>query len=484
MPFTHIRRLLPFFLLFIVCRNASGQDFDKSPWLADFIQLKQELASHYANLDWAVAARGLDLKQLSERTETLLQQAKNEAEAKKAFETFLNAFGDGHLTIQWAKKAAPATPPDTATAPVELCTRLRFQSVNLASRIPFTLLKSYTEIKNDDSKYFSIGVLKIGSRNVGIIRIGVFSEYLYPDLCEIVAKEMQLSNAAQCNEACEERIALRAANILSAALARQVEVLKSQKINLLVVDITGNGGGTNWTEAAARMLTSKRLQSPRQEFIRHEHWTRQLKNRLAVVEGDLSTASATHRHQLQKAAEKLKMAITQSEQPCDRSVVWENGKPACNLVVDTPRLYPQSILGYAAPGALPALPSSNYLFYPSRYVYKEGVYTGKLVVLVDANTWSSAEYFTAMLKDNDAATIIGQPTGGAGCGYTNGGIPAVLKHSGANVKIPDCVRLRADGTNEVEGITPDLIVPWRYTDNGYQRVTRVAEVLVRYMGDH
>jgi C-terminal processing protease CtpA/Prc len=36
---------------------------------------------------------------------------------------------------------------------------------------------------------------------------------------------------------------------------------------------------------------------------------------------------------------------------------------------------------------------------------------------------SAAEYFAAILKDNKAATIIGELTGGAGCGSTNGGIP-------------------------------------------------------------
>ncbi len=99
------------------------------------------------------------------------------------------------------------------------------------------------------------------------------------------------------------------------------------------------------------------------------------------------------------------------------------------------------------------------------------------MILVNQGTGSSAEYFTAMLRDNSAATIIGEPTEGSGWGYTNRGIPTFLKNSGARVKIPDCVRLRADGSNEVAGITPDILIPWRTNDSRYQRVSRVFDVL-------
>ena len=49
---------------------------------------------------------------------------------------------------------------------------------------------------------------------------------------------------------------------------------------------------------------------------------------------------------------------------------------------------------------------------------------------------------------------------GVGCGYTNGGNPTTLKHSGLVIRMPDCVRLRADGGNEFKGIRPDYPVAW------------------------
>jgi hypothetical protein len=65
--------------------------------------LKREMSDHYANLEWAIEHRGLDLKQLSERTETRLRQARNDQKAHEAVESCLGDFGDGHLIIKGSK---------------------------------------------------------------------------------------------------------------------------------------------------------------------------------------------------------------------------------------------------------------------------------------------------------------------------------------------------------------------------------------------
>ena len=461
---------------------ARAQDFKSDAWLEDFAQLKREMSAQYANLDWAIENRGLDLKQLSEQTEARLLQARNEAEAKKIFELFLDGFGDGHLSVIWAQQNKVNNSPSAGNMqpsnPISLCQRLGYRSQNQAPRIIFTRLNNFREINTADSQYFSIGVLQIASnKNIGVIRIPIFSESAFPDLCEQAATEMKLTKDSACDDECRDQVERNSANLLTAALARQIEALKRAKISALLVDITGNGGGTNWIEPAARTLSAKALRSPRQQFIRHNHWTKQLKKRLETIEADPRQLASPNRELLLQGAKILRKAISESEQSCDRSSVWENIKPNCSIVTDTPQLYPQSVLPFAKIGSLPDKPSSRFLFYPSRYAYREGVYTGQLMVLVDQGTWSSAEYFAAMLQDNDAATIVGEPTGGAGCGYTNGGIQTFLKNSGARVKIPDCVRLRADSTNEVAGITPDVLIPWRRNDSSYQRVKRVSDAL-------
>jgi hypothetical protein len=89
-----------------------------------------------------------------------------------------------------------------------------------------------------------------------------------------------------------------------------------------------------------------------------------------------------------------------------------------------------------------------------------------------------------MLVDNGAATVMGAPTLGAGAGYTNGGIPTVLKNSGGKVKMPDCVRYRADGSNEAGGFKPSSLVPWRENDDAYQKAKRVLETLTDVIHKH
>ena len=460
---------------------AYGQTINTNAWLEDFAQLKREMSDHYANLEWAVEHRGLDLKQLSERTETRLREAGSDTEARAAIESFLGEFGDGHLEIVWARNGGdtPARQADSRPAKLPaLCERLGYRSQEVRPRLVFSRLNNFREVKTEDSVYFPVGVLSLpGGGNVGVIRIHLFSEYTFPDLCEKAASEAGLTGESPCDDECEDRVERAAANLLTAAFARQITTLKRSKIRALVIDITGNGGGTNWVEPAARTLTAKPLRSPRQAFIRHEHWTRQLRARLAAVEADARQASPPHRDVLMRAAETLRRAVRETQHPCARESMWENRKPGCSLVATAPPLYPQSVLAYAKPGSLPDTPASRYIFYPRRYAYGEGLYAGRLWVLVDRGTASSAEYFTAMLRDNRAATVIGEPTVGAGCGYTNRGIPTALKHSGARVKIPDCVRVRADGSNEVAGITPDVLIPWRRNDSQYQRVKRVFDVL-------
>jgi hypothetical protein len=43
--------------------------------------------------------------------------------------------------------------------------------------------------------------------------------------------------------------------------------------------------------------------------------------------------------------------------------------------------------------------------------------------------------------------------------------------------MPDCVRLRADGSNEVNGVRPDVLVLWARRDSPYQRAEKLLWVL-------
>jgi hypothetical protein len=460
--------------------STAERAFPQSPprtdaWLEDFAQLKHEMAAHYANLDWAVAERRIDLKELSELTETRLREAQSEAEARRVIELFLQAFGDGHLSVRWPSTERPLANVKNADPSADsLCARLGFHEQKTSPGIAFSRLQGFEQHTTPDSKYFPIGVLVLAEgKRIGLVRIALFSEHRFPDLCEAAASQFGLHKDSACDEACGNRVELRAADLLTAALERQLGVLKACSIDALLVDITGNGGGSDWVEPAARTLTGKRLRSPRIGFIKHEHWAKDFNMRLQDIERD---AAVHPQNLLAQATETYRRALSEAKQPVARDAIWQN-KPVPALVANDPELFASGTLPYFKPGELPESPSSARLFYPSRYHYHEGIYSGPLLVLVDENTASAAECFAAMLADNGAAVLLGSPTRGAGFGYTRGGIRTVLKNSGAQVKMPNGVRFRADGTNEVAGITPSVLVAWRTNDSAYQRAARVLAVL-------
>lgn len=70
--------------------------------------------------------------------------------------------------------------------------------------------------------------------------------------------------------------------------------------------------------------------------------------------------------------------------------------------------------------------------------------------------------------DHRTTEAIGERTAGAGCGYVNG--PTVFRFQAAALEVlmPNCARFLEDGTNEVEGITPDVAIPMHLEDRRQQ----------------
>lgn len=433
-------------------------------WLQDFQQLMDEMSSHYANLDSAIDDRKMDLPDLRRRTVESLKKAKSDEEARQALDSFMRAFGDGHASIDWR----PQSSPSAADTPKTLCERLRYRAREDTSGIDFARLREFTPTR----------ILKLsGDRRVGVIRILLFSHDIHPQLCQAAMKTLSLTDESACDFECEIRVQRAVSDLLTADLERQLEALRSAGATAILVDLTGNGGGTDWVEAAARVLTPVALQSQRLGFIRHPHWEKQLQDRLNDVEHDLA-AGAEPGEPLLKARAILTRSITKAAQTCDRSGVWldQPKRPDCSLVVSD-SLFASGVMSYAKPGSVSEGWAKTTLFRRAEFSYREGVNRLPLYVLVDQRTASASEQFTALMQDNKAATIVGQHTRGAGCGHTNGGIPTTLKNSGARVALPDCARFRADGSNEVVGIAPDLLIPWSTFDSRYQRAAKMLRVL-------
>lgn len=204
-------------------------------------------------------------------------------------------------------------------------------------------------------------------------------------------------------------------------------------------------------------MTRHRLQSARLAFVRGEHWAGTWGRLAERLRGFARTAAPADRRRLLGWAAEAEAAKREAERRCP-----PRGDPACSWLGEAG--YATGLVGRLPAGAFGDAEWGPWVFNPAQYPYREGAWHGPVLVLTDQETWSAAEQFAALLQDNRAALVVGARTGGAGCGHTWGGTPTRLPNSGATLKLPDCARLRADGSNEVRGIIPDLILPWRAND--------------------
>ena len=82
--------------------------YEPEAWIADLDRLEAEMARGYANLDWVVQQRGLDLVRLDRETRARLQGAHSRIRAFLAMRDFVRAFRDPHLKLAWGERPVAA----------------------------------------------------------------------------------------------------------------------------------------------------------------------------------------------------------------------------------------------------------------------------------------------------------------------------------------------------------------------------------------
>ena len=175
-------------LVFALSVAMAAQAHDAAKWREDFAQARQELARSYANLDWVVAERKIDLQALVERTEQSLATARDDEEAMKVLTQFLDTFGDGHVYLVPPQRTeAAAAPAAAATATVtdmKTCRDMGYQPIRRDRQgIDFGSTGQYEALTSEDAAILPVGVLKAGGRTLGVIRIGLLAEQAFPMLC-------------------------------------------------------------------------------------------------------------------------------------------------------------------------------------------------------------------------------------------------------------------------------------------------------------
>lgn len=435
--------------------------FEPKPWIDDLTQVKEALATQYANLEWAVFERELDLQGLFAETQERIEHATSKADARAAFDRLARRLGDGHVRFDWPVGAA-------ASAARDQCSALGYDTHMRAAPVAANAA-GYQPLLTRESSEFPAGMMSVNGQRVGVVQIGVFTAQGFPALCQAALQELAVPAQKSCDGACSDRIESWASNRLTLHLAAQLRALQAAGAASLVVDIAANGGGTEWAEAVARMLTPRRLQSESAGFVRGEHWAKAFADDEAALRRFAAHETGRNRAWLLNLADQVEARRMTALTPCDSAPLWRAEHPRCTWLGQG--FFGSGLLAAADPAQLRGKPWATRLFSPMEFPYDEGVWRGPLIVLVDRNTGSAASEFAAVLQDNHAAIVMGEAAQG-GCGHTNGGTPTQLANSGATLEVPDCARFRSDGSNEVMGIQPDVPISFAAVDGPHRRGAR------------
>jgi hypothetical protein len=460
----------------------------RAAWLAEYDSTRHYLATADANFDWVVRKKGIDLATLDRETRAAVEGSWTSIGAAWAVRGFVWEFADGHTwarirpNIWWrgiagngevtggdADSDGGSAEPSLA-ASMDAGAACAVAGLDINARpdgwdLPFPEAPG-AELLADDEFPAVLLALQDGTK-VGVLRIANFGHEHFGPSCARAWEEFRAKLTAPCTGDC--RWDLVAATMRHGAV-RAAEVaneLQRRGAEVVVVDITGNGGGSEFADALARALTAVPLHVAPGGMIRHPHHLRALTERREAILADSAKATPAQWRVMQAALARIDSLTTEVQRDCGRDAVWSGATPACSNTIVVPPLVP-----YAPPGTFAGLENGWALWSPSWHRGGEGLYRGPLLILQDTRSASASEEFAARLRDNHAAEIIGERSYGAGCGYTDGGTRLELEALGLLVRTPDCQRLRMDGSNETEGIAPDVETRWTADDTPAERVAK------------
>jgi len=380
--------------------------YDAHAWTADLERIEADMAQGYANLDWIASQRRLDLPKLDTETRQRLAGAHSRVRAFLALREFVHAFGDPHLRLQWGRRPIEETVSRSAGAQSVVstevieqdspagadCAAAGYEEGEHGFAFPFAKLPGWRRLPGTD---FPAGV----AGDVGVLRIAQLGENEYAGACEKVFSTNIGARALQLAVRGKQQAQLRSA----------LAAIRQAGAKRLLIDVSGNGGGSEWVSEVIALMTPRRMSRAEVRVVKPS---------------------------------------------CDRRGVWK-GLPAC------------SVFGAGAQART--------------FIDGSGEWNGPVFVLADRNTASAAEDLAAWLQQNKVARVIGERTMGAGCGYIDGGTRTQLRASHFDGLMPNCARYLDDGSNEIEGIAPDLAIDMHVADPAAQ-ARALAAALKRFEG--
>ncbi len=456
--------------------------FDRSGWLQDYRYLKTQLEQDYANLAWFASPQGgVDLPGLDGTTQAALNHAENDGQARQAILNFVESLHDGHFSrlpdLPENNAVPTAEPPDASLDSDGAATACAASDYGFNSQVAFSLpfesLPGFHLQSDGSTQVFRSGLLtRSDGGKIGIVRIPDFKQREY-SLCLEAWRVIARSSVPD-----RETINRAVVENWYATLATRLRDLRTAGASLLLVDVGRNNGGNDSGDISVRLFTDKPVHSARLQVSQSQVGTAYLDEQIQELQHglELKPSIGTRRLLEQTIARFQDMKSDSARTHCDLSWVWSerrdwNGS-GCHRLVDAGSA--GGPLDYLSAAGQSDIAAAAKLHWPIQARRVEGSWTGPVYVLTDGGTYSSAEMFAAALQNNRLARVVGSRTGGDGCGFMIDSDPVVLPNSKLRFRVPNCVRLRANGGNEVAGVVPDLPV---LTTAGESRRARAARVL-------
>jgi Peptidase family S41 len=469
--------------------GAQDKKFERKAWLEDYSALKHALEHSYSNLAWFASPQsGVDLPALDQRTLAVLHRAKSDEEARSAILAFVAGFHDGHFSqlesmapATGGKIKDPASFPYDRQKPEAGCAALGYSADGRTGfSLPFESLSGFDLIADGQEQPFRAGILMTDGRvEIGILRVYSFHTDRYVALC---------LKAWKGDDVWDEHGQLSMSSLRSdinkdwyGTLADLLKQFNAAKVSAVLVDIGNNSGGNDSGDMSARLFStipmhSAKLKMSQDTAASKAYFDEQL---AALTKAETYHPDAAGQRLIDEETKTLTAEQAKLASPCPMEWVWKKRQDwqssACKRLVDAGSA--GGPLDYLKPGVIEDVRIARRLHWPAEYVQLWGTWAGPTYVLTNNRSYSSAEMFAAAMQNNHAARIIGAETGGDGCGFMNDPEPVTLAHSLLRFRIPNCVRLRADGTDEVAGIKPDLPVLATDGESARARAYRLIQVI-------
>jgi hypothetical protein len=256
-----VRTTLALLAALALAAAADALTYEPEAWIADLDRLESDMARDYANLDWIVQHRRLDLVRLDRETRARLQGAHSRVRAFLAMRDFVRAFRDPHLRLAWGERPIVATATgsgetgssaedDTDPPAGKDCASAGYAEDDHDFRFPFQRMPGWKPVAGGD---FPAGLVG----DVGVLRIAQFGEDRYGARCEAVFAPGIGQHALK----------LKVREQLQAQLVRTIGALQQAGARRLLVDVSGNGGGTEWVSEVVALMTTRPLSRPAPRLV-------------------------------------------------------------------------------------------------------------------------------------------------------------------------------------------------------------------------